>query len=153
MSSRILRALITSALMLNVVACPKPGPAYFVIGEREPFHGDSYVIMLTDPGDIAHARALIRRPDQTESPILVAAIERGPGDLPNQDYLNGGAPWSWHVSEFQGFADFTIEILDGWPTYVEENLDDWFANTGGHIGFWTYTVVREVSLEDLRPAP
>lgn len=152
MLPRTLRTFTVFALVLNFIACPGPNPAYFIVGERDPVHGDSYVIRLTKPAHIAHARALISHPNITSAPIVVASIDRGPGDIPNQDYLNGGAPWSWHVSEFQGFADFTIEILDGWPTYVEQNLDEWIENTGGQIGFWTYTIIQEVTLDDLRPA-
>ena len=48
------------------------------------------------------------------------------------------------MTGFQGFADSTIEILDGWPGYVEQDVDSWIANTGGAIGFWTYTVVEEL---------
>ena len=43
--------------------------------------------------------------------------------------------------------DFTIEILDGWPGFVEQDVNGWIANTNGRVGFWTYTVVAEL------PAP
>ena len=147
-----LAVLLTfSALVLG---CPRDtvGPAYFVVGESgDMVHGDSYVIRLDDPEDIAHARELIRDPESVAARILVCSIAPGAGDLPNQDFLNGGAPWSWHVTEFQEFAEFTIEILDGWPSFVEEDVDGWIANTNGAIGFWNYTVILEVSLEDLAP--
>jgi hypothetical protein len=32
--------------------------------------------------------------------------------------------------------DFSIEIYDGWPGYVESDVARWIANTGGVIGFW-----------------
>jgi hypothetical protein len=52
--------------------------------------------------------------------------------------------WSWHVVEFLEFADATIEILDGWPTLVEQDVRGWIDNTGGIIGFWEYTVTAEL---------
>lgn len=154
-----MRLLVLTAFLVPAWAgcpCDSPpdGPAFFVVGEfGQVVHGDSYVIRLDNPDDIAHARALITDPESVSARILVWSIAPGPGDLPNQDFLDGGAPWSWHVTEFQGFAEFTIEILDGWPSFVEEDVDSWIANTNGVIGFWSYTVIMEVSLEDLAPTP
>lgn len=72
-----------------------------------------------------------------------------PVDLPNQDFLSGGTLWTWHVIEFVGFAENTIEILDGWPGFIEENVQGWIDNTSGTIGFWGYTVVREIEMGQL----
>jgi hypothetical protein len=90
-----------------------------------------------------------------ESPIVVASISRNDNDhySLNKDIPNN-RKWSWHITEFHGFADNTIEILDGWPEYVEENYSDWVKTTKGddgkgRIGFWSYTLVREVSYEEL----
>lgn len=97
-------------------------------------HGDSYVLPLDDPAAIAHARELIALgPEAAGAPIAVAGIAAGADGI-NRDHRAAGAPeWSWHVTGFQGFADSTIEILDGW-----------IGNTQGTIGFWTYTVVEEL---------
>jgi len=45
--------------------------------------------------------------------------------------------------------------LDGWPGYIEEDLDRWFQNTygdenHGHIGLWGYSVVAEVEADDVK---
>ena len=135
------------ATVLVLAACPgeKIGPGYFVISERDIFHGDSYLIYLADPEDAAHAREIIRNPETAESQILVANIAPGSGSPPNRAFLNDGLIRSWHVTEFTGFADFTAEILDGWPSFIEEDVAGWIQNTGGAIGFWSYTAVREVS--------
>lgn len=53
------------------------------------------------------------------------------------------------MTEFYGFAEFTIEVCDAWPTYVEENLDVWLEQVG-QICFWAYTVVAELGT-DLEP--
>jgi hypothetical protein len=76
--------------------------------------------------------------------IVFARIAPGSGGI-NRDYLVAGAPeWSWHVLSFEGFGDFGIELYDGWPTYVESDVEGWMANTGGYVGFWSYTVVQEL---------
>jgi uncharacterized protein (TIGR03382 family) len=122
----------------------------FVVAERpgEVVHGDSYILPLSDPDDIAHARALLTAEPGTLAPIAVANVAAGADGI-NRDWLAPGRPaWSWHVTEFQGFADFTVEVLDGWPTFVEQDVPGWIANTGGQIGFWSYTVVAELTVPE-----
>jgi hypothetical protein len=120
----------------------------FLISEFDaPAHGDSYVLPLSDPDDIAHARQLITMGPGIGAPLVVAKIAKGANGI-NRSPLAAGAPWSWHVSEFEGFVDSTIEILDGWPTYVESDIDGWIANTNGYIGFWSYTVTAELPQGD-----
>jgi hypothetical protein len=121
---------------------------HFLVAERPEFatHGDSYVLPLTDMAAIDHARALITAPPGDLSSIVIARIAAG-ADGVNRDHLAPGAPpWSWHVTEFVEFADFAAEILDGWPTFVESDVEGWIANTGGMIGFWNYTVITELPL-------
>jgi len=133
---------------LLVVSAADAETVYFLVAETSPAHGDSYVLPLSDPADIQHARDLIRLgPALAGAPIAVARIAAGSDGI-NRDHLSPGLPeWSWHVTQLDGFADFTIEILDGWPGFVEQDVPGWIANTNGRIGFWTYTVVAEL------PAP
>lgn len=68
--------------------------------------------------------------------------------------LAPGEPlWNWHVSRFEGCGDFGIELVDGWPSYIEQDVEGSMRNTRtdhenldapGHIGFWSYTVVAEL---------
>ena len=113
------------------------------------------MLPLTDPTDIGHARAVIADPGSVGGHLVVARIARGgvEGDYVNADLINDGRVWSWRVVEFLGFADMTIEILDGSPLYVEEHLDWWFENTGGVIGFWSYRAVREIAPDDPAAMP
>lgn len=63
----------------------------------------------------------------------------------NRDVLASGEPlWSWHVTEFLEFADLTIEVLDGWPGLIEQDVAGWIGTSGGEIGFWSYTVTQEL---------
>ena len=117
----------------------------FLVAEKESTHGDSYLLPLSDPKDIADARALIDLGSASGvGSIVTAKIEIG-SDGQNRDLLNPGQPlWSWHVSQFEGFADAAIELCDGWPGKVEEDVAAWIANTDGTICFWSYTVVAEI---------
>lgn len=125
-------------------------PIRFLVAEHpgQAWHHDSYILPLRDPMAIDHARNLIAQGPAAGQPIVVAQIATGTNGI-NRDYLApGSAPWSWHVTRFEAFAETTIEILDGWPGYVECDVQGWIANTGGYIGFWTYTVVAEVPVGD-----
>jgi hypothetical protein len=129
-----------SILSVICLASQVSGIEYFIVAEiGEPFFNDSYVLPLSVPSDIAHARDLIEYGPGIGQAIVVAGIFGWDGW--NRDYQQPGAPaWSWSVA-FLEFADFTAEIFDGWPTAVEEGI---FME--GTIGFWSYTVVAE--LED-----
>ena len=120
-----------------------------------PVHGDSYVLPLTEPDDIAHARDLIKYGPAVGQPIVVAhitcsydCINRGYLDPnqcvndPNGKRCTNKCAWSWHVTQFDYFADMTAEILDGWPGLVESDCQGF----GPQIGFWTYTVVEELGI-------
>ena len=71
----------------------------------------------------------------------------GPGkDGINRNYLDPKFPeWSWHVIEFQEFADVSADVQDGSPTKLE-NDPAWYLGDArqGLIGFWAYTVVKEL---------
>lgn len=126
-------------------------PVYFVVSETTfgwNSHGDSYILPLEDPLAIAHARDLIAYGPGIGESIVVARVEPGSDGI-NRDFLGFEQPlWSWYVAEFLGFSDFTAEIFDGWPGYVEEDLFGWMMNTGGTIGFSSYTVTRELTLAE-----
>lgn len=158
MTSRA-RVSLVALLCAAFVALPStPAQAeivYFLVGEwpGEEVHGDSYVLPLEDEHAIEHARDLIAfGPEAVGDPIVVAAIEAGSDGI-NRDYLAPGYPeWSWHVTEFDSFAAGTIEILDGYPTLVENDVPWWIENTNhpdepevGYIGFWRYTVIAEIT--------
>ncbi len=128
-------------------------PTYFLVAEPDfaQVHGDSFVLPLTDPDHIAHARDLILRgPEKAGEPIVFAEIGAGSGNGINRDLRDPAESlWNWHVTGVHGFGDMGIELLDGWPTYVAQNRASWFSNTGavpetGRIGFWSYTVVAEL---------
>ena len=147
--------MLTRATLAIIVACAlapsaRAGRILFLVAEPEGSvtHGDSYVLPLEDPADIEHARALVALGPAAGPPIAVAAIAAGADGVNRDQRAEGVPPWSWHVTGFDGFTDLTIEILDGWPSFVEQDVDGWIANTGGFVGFWSYTVVEELPEAD-----
>jgi hypothetical protein len=136
-------------VLLTAICAPtvQAAPVYFLVAEvpGAEVHGDSYVLPLENPLEIAHARELIALGAAAEGRIAVARIAEGADGI-NRDYRAVGQPaWNWHVTEFVGFADSTIELLDGWPSDVERDVPAWIGNTNGMVGFWSYTVVEELS--------
>jgi hypothetical protein len=91
-----LLALLGLLALLLVTGCGAghnaTGLTYFLVSETVPWLGDSYLLPLADPEDIAHARALIADPRGAGAPIVVARIARGSSDgiTDNRDLLRGG---------------------------------------------------------------
>lgn len=149
-SLSLIAVLLLSATCDKHLTDPDTETVYFKVGEITPGNGESFIIGLTDPADITYARKLIEDPDSTPDKILSARIvpQTGDEEVLNRD-VNNNKIWSWRIDEFDGFVFNTIEILDGWPGYVEEDLKRWFQNTTGsdefgYIGFWNYTIVEEI---------
>jgi len=114
-------------------------------------HDDAYVLPLEAAADIAYARAIISGDPSASARIVVAQIEAGADGI-NRDLLAPGQPaWNWHVASFTTFAEVTIELCDGGPGFVENDVAGWMANTGGQICFWSYTVTAE--LPGIAPLP
>lgn len=56
--------------------------------------------------------------------------------------------WSWHFQpDSIEMAEFTIEVCDATPTYVEEHRDEWFQGEG--IARWCPWSAHLVKIEDL----
>jgi hypothetical protein len=123
------------------------GLVYFQVAELPGHvgHDGSFILPLSNPIDIAHARDLISLgPEEAGETIAFADIAAGSDGI-NRDLLaDDQRLWSWHVTQFDGFGDSGIELLDGWPSFVEQDVPTWIKNTGGKIGFWNYTVVSEL---------
>jgi hypothetical protein len=141
--SALAAAIVAVAATASAVAA---APVEFLVAERpgHEIHGDSYVLVLSAQADIDHARDLVAKGPAAGAAIAVVKIAAG-GDGRNRDVRAPGEPlWSWHQTAFAGFGDFAIELCDGWPGYVEQDVERWIANTDGTICFWSYTVVEEL---------
>lgn len=147
------RSALASAVLIVALASVRAAaaPIEFLVAEfpGHEVHGDSYVLMLEASADIEHARALIEKGAAAGGTIAVVRIAAG-ADGRNRNVRAPGEPlWSWHQTSFEGFGDFAIELCDGWPGYVEQDVDRWIANTDGTICFWSYTVVEELPEPDI----
>ncbi len=74
---------------------------------------ETYKIELTTPELQEHAQQLLDGEDLASIPNGVV-VRDDPG-------VN--APWSWHIDPATlEFADLTVEVCDGLPSYVEEEI-------------------------------
>jgi hypothetical protein len=72
---------------------------------------ETYKVELATPELVAHAEALL-------AGEAVASIPNG---VVVRDDPGPNAPWSWHIDPATlEFADMTIEVCDGLPSYVED---------------------------------
>ena len=124
---------------------------YYLVADPNHLDTGSYILPLTDPEAIAHADAVIADPESTDCHLVVATIASGGtlGEYVNRDLTGTGNTWSWHIDSFLGFADSTIEILDGDVHYVEDHFDEWCRITNSTIGFWSYRVIRRVDVSEM----
>ena len=99
---------------------------------------EEFVIKLTDPRKIQHARDLLSGASSSE-PHVIGRIDKRPAPY--------NWRWSFHLRpDTIDFFDFAIEVCDATTPYVEEHLDE----AGGPFlpGLiwcpWTSKLVREV---------
>ncbi|GII87942.1 hypothetical protein Ssi03_59320 [Sphaerisporangium siamense] len=111
-----------AAAILGVLAATSPAaatgraatdPAYFAFTDAS----DQYfVLKLTDPAKIQHARDLINGVT-TDQPHVIGTI------VPSQASYNQG--WSYHYDPATiDFFDAATEVCDASIDYVEEHLDE-----------------------------
>ncbi len=112
------RTIIVIAAVVVVVAAAAIAFAVASQGPRNPVAtfqvvDETYKIELATPELVAHAEALLAG----ES---VSAIPNG---IVVRDDAGPNAPWSWHIDPATlEFADMTIEVCDGLPSYVEDEI-------------------------------
>jgi hypothetical protein len=75
---------------------------------------ETFVARVTDPDTIAAFRAVV---EGRRSGFPIGPLRRGDGGF--------NAPWSWHfVPDQVRMTEAAIEVCDGQPSYVQENLAD-----------------------------
>ena len=53
------------------------------------------------------------------------------------------APWSWHLDpETVAVAEMTMEVCDGRPSFVEDDLDYWLETVGRYCPWGVKVVAR-----------
>jgi sterol desaturase/sphingolipid hydroxylase (fatty acid hydroxylase superfamily) len=90
----------------------RPDAEFLVAVDRETF-----VLRATDPETIRLATENFRG---RNAMFPIGPLRRGDGGF--------NAPWSWHFDpDGVRMAEIAIEVCDGRPSYVEENLSDFLA--------------------------
>jgi hypothetical protein len=125
---------------------PDASKTYFLVSTKTAHPDEGFVIALSDEKMIATAREQIQNP-QLEK-IVVGGIELGNGGFNRAFMGKDRSPYSWSVNRVDAFADFAYIDCDGSPNLVEERLSQRMAE-GGRVCFWSYRVVRELSLEEV----
>jgi hypothetical protein len=119
---------------------------WFEVASTTPRVAQSYLLPLSDAEDIAAARTELAFQDAGGRAALILARIRPGGDGLNRNLRDAAERlWSWHVTDFGGFADFAAEICDGSPSLVEADPEGFTANTGGMICFWGYALAAELA--------
>jgi hypothetical protein len=84
--------------------------------------GQSLTVWITNAAFIAEAQSLLAAGEQ-KVPLFEEVID-GVGCDPQ---------YTWHVDpEAASFADFTIELCDGTPSYLERNKATWIRQVGSY---------------------
>ena len=138
------------SLVLLIAACHEddnPGPVCTIqIAEDdrvfEFLHqstGETYLAWTSDTSVIQQVEAQLALPQGQRNQHINGRILR----LPEQCDLN--QPWSWYfVPGEWSLVDQSIELCDGNPQFVEENLDEYVDNFGRYCP-WGSIVLREVT--------
>jgi hypothetical protein len=132
------------------VLAPDPSRTYFLVGNPSfgELTSETYVIGLSNPAHIAEARGILADPSIRKT-IVNGSIARGHGGHNRNMTERGGPAYSWHMEEFKGFAEIAVEVCDGKPSDVEFEVNYWINNVG-QICIWSFTIVRELTFEEVR---
>jgi len=86
-------------------------------------HNERFFATTSDPAVIAEARAQLALPFDQRTLHIIGALEAGDGGV--------NAPWSWHFAPSAWkLSEFSMEVCDGWPSYIEEHVDEWLKSPG-----------------------
>lgn len=111
-----------------------PSPVAFEFVHNS--HNERFVAATDDPAVIAAARAQLQLPFDQRTMHINGAIEAGDGGV--------NAPWSWHFTpDAWNLAEMSMEVCDGWPSYIEEHLDEWLKSPGSFCP-WGSRIESEV---------
>ena len=136
MSSRYKISLAIAALLLASCSSSDPDPegAQFTVRacQEAGMAGETFRVRIHDADVIEEAEQILASGEQR---IITGPLRRGDGGI--------NAPWSWHLDpDSIEFADLTIELCDGCPHMVEEDLDYWIDTVGRYCPWSTELVAR-----------
>lgn len=129
-------AVLACLAPIALAGCAPSGPtvATFEVAGQE-----TYRIELATPELIRHARQLMAGEDVGRIPNgRIVRDDSGADDSGIDNSVSDpiNAPWSWHIDPATlEFADFTTEVCDGLPQYVEDGTltSDYFCPWSAEI--------------------
>lgn len=103
-----------------------------------------YVVKTTDDNLIENCREQLLLPIENRNLHINGQL----------DYTNGGfnEQWNWHILPDQWIlAELSIELCDGVPSDIENNLDYWIENVGSFCawGSFVYEEITNINLGDI----
>lgn len=116
------------------------GAAEFLVrvcrGSEHAPGGETFRVQIDDPAIVAQAQALIGLPaSDPRRRILAGAVAPGNGGV--------NAPWSWHlVPSSIRFEEGTIELCDGCPRDIQQDVAAWIASVGTYCPWSTEVAAR-----------
>lgn len=99
--------------------------------------GEKYRVFVTDADTVRDVFAVER--GESQATIPSGRLVRGAVDY--------NKPWGWHIDPQDiVMAEITMELCDGLPSHVEEDIDYW-VDTVGRFCPWSAKIVK---IEDFR---
>lgn len=96
----------------------------------------TYVAATTDSAALAQVEAQLQKPFEQRTKFISGPIAHGDGGH------NDGYPWHFVEGEWQ-LTQVAVEVCDGHPTYVSQNVD-YFVEEVGRYCPWSSRVLEEV---------
>lgn len=111
-----------------------------VVFEFETTGNEHFVARTSDPVVIENAREQLSQPEDKRNLFISGKIARG---------REQNTRWNWHfVPDKWDLVETSIEVCDGRPSFVEQNLDYWVDEVGRFCP-WSSRVLKEVENADL----
>lgn len=122
---------IVAAVRSALDGCRLEGGAIYEVRACE---DERFRIFVVHPETIREAERILA--GQEPQKIVTGVLRCGHGNF------NG--PWGWHLDPPSvGFAEMTIELCDGCPSFIEEDPDYWLGTVGRYCP-WSAEVLRRV---------
>ena len=128
------RLLVT--LLLLLVGCGKQESLVtFEFAHGRDKNAPTYRAATADATLIEKARAELAKPPSERRLHINGTISAGEAN---------NRPWRWHFNDGEWtLAELSIELCDGQPSYVNDNLDQWLKEVGSYCP-WASYVSREL---------
>lgn len=135
--SRYTRISAAAFVALAMAACsegstaPQQNPAFTIQVAGDGF-SEEFVVEVATQSQVDELEA---RLDSGAEGVIIGDLLTGSGDF--------NAPWSWHMDPATVHAaDASIEVCDGRPSMVEDDLDYWIGTVGNYCPWGAKVVDR-----------